>query len=98
MVAFNVVCTYVGTKDLVQEFLAFKTWPLRAGWEVSKMSEKDALAAEPGLVRLRYKYKIEDEFEEPCDEWLDSIEAKCIQILRNYNKLEVKALHRAFAA
>ena len=50
--------------DLVQEFLAFKTWPLRAGWEVSKMSEKDASTAEPGLVRLRYKYKFEDEFRE----------------------------------
>ena len=58
------------------------------------MSEKDTSDTKPGLVRLRYNYK----FGEPCDEWLDSIEAKCIQILRNYNKLEVKALHRAFAA
>jgi hypothetical protein len=41
MVAFNVVCTYVGTRGLVQEYLAFKTWPLRDDWEMPKMSEKD---------------------------------------------------------
>ena len=49
-----------------------------------KKSEKDVSEAEPGLVRLRYKYKFEDEFGEPCDEWLDSIEAKCsLGILAN---------------
>jgi hypothetical protein len=39
------------------------------------MTEKDASDAKPGLIRLRYKYKFEDEFGEPCDEWLDSIDA-----------------------
>jgi hypothetical protein len=28
--AFNVVCTHIGTRDLVHEYLPFKTWPLRA--------------------------------------------------------------------
>jgi hypothetical protein len=64
MVAFNAVYTYVGTRDLVQEYLDFKTWPLRAEWEMPEMSEKDASTTEPGLVRLRYKYKFEDEFRE----------------------------------
>jgi hypothetical protein len=98
MVEFNTVCTYVKTRDLVQEYLAFKTWPLRAKWEMSEMSKKDASVAEPGLVRLRYKYNFEDEFGEPCDEWLDFIESKCNEILRNYSKLEAKAPHCAFAA
>ena len=40
IVAFNVVCTHIGIRDLVQEFLAFKTWPLGAEWEMSKMSKK----------------------------------------------------------
>jgi hypothetical protein len=31
IVAFNVVSTYIGTRDLVQEYLAFKTWPLAFG-------------------------------------------------------------------
>jgi hypothetical protein len=32
-----------------------------------KMSEGDASDAEPGLVRLCYKYRFEDEFGEPSD-------------------------------
>ena len=27
-VAFNTVCTYIGTRDLVQEHIAYKVWPL----------------------------------------------------------------------
>jgi hypothetical protein len=46
-----------------------------------KMSEKHTSDAEPGLVRLQYKYMFEEEFGEPCDEWLDSIEEKCNEIL-----------------
>jgi hypothetical protein len=30
IVAFNAVSTFIGTRDLVQEYLAFKTWPLAA--------------------------------------------------------------------
>jgi hypothetical protein len=26
IIAFNVVCTHIGTRDLVQEHLAFNTW------------------------------------------------------------------------
>jgi hypothetical protein len=59
MVTFNVVCTYIGTRDLVQEFLAFKIWPLRAGLKIPKMSKNDTLSAKPSLVRLGYKYKFE---------------------------------------
>jgi hypothetical protein len=63
-----------------------------------KMSEKNASDVEPGLVRLRYKYKFEDEFGEPSDRWLDYIGVKCNEILGNYSKPEVKALQWAFAA
>jgi hypothetical protein len=79
--SFDAVCTHIGTRDLVQEYLAFKTWPLRAECEMSKMTEKDASDTEPRLIRLCYKYKYEDEFGEPCDEWLDSIEVKCNEIV-----------------
>jgi hypothetical protein len=96
MVAFNVVYTHIGTRDLVQEYLAFKTWPLSVEWDIPNMTEKDASELEPKLIRLRYKYKFEDEFGEPCNEWLDSIQAKCNKILGNYSKAEAKALHRAF--
>jgi hypothetical protein len=34
--AFNTVCTYIGTRDLVQEHIAYKVWPLASEWEMSK--------------------------------------------------------------
>jgi hypothetical protein len=57
MVTFNAVCAHIRTRDLVQEYLAFKTWPLMAEWKMPKMTEKDALDAEPRVIRLYYKYK-----------------------------------------
>jgi hypothetical protein len=92
IVAFNAICTHIRMRDLVQEYLVFKTWPLGAEWDIPKMTEKDASDAEPRPVRLRYKYKFKDEFGEPCDDWLDSIETKCNEIRGNYNKPEVEAL------
>jgi hypothetical protein len=62
------------------------------------MTGKDVSKAEPRPIRLHYKYKFEDEFGEPCNEWLDSIEANCNKILGNYSKAEAEALHRAFVA
>jgi hypothetical protein len=62
------------------------------------MSEKDASNIDPGLIRLRYKCKFEDEFGEPSDGWLDYIEAKCNEIFGNYSKHEIEALQRAFVA
>jgi hypothetical protein len=52
---------------------------------------------ELGLIRLRYKYKFEDGFGEPSDEWLHYIERKHNEILGNYSKPESEALQRAFA-
>jgi hypothetical protein len=90
------VSTHVGTRDLIQEHLAFNTWPLRAEWRRPAMIEKDALEVESGLIRLCYKYKFKDEFGEPCDEWLDGIEDKCNKILGNYSKKEAEALSLTF--
>jgi hypothetical protein len=42
-------------------------------------------------VNLKYSYKFRNQFEEPCDEWLDGI-TKCNEILRNYVKKEYEAL------
>jgi hypothetical protein len=33
-IAFNIVCTYIGTRDLVQEHIAYKIWPLASEWEM----------------------------------------------------------------
>jgi hypothetical protein len=29
--AYNTVCTYIGTRDLVQEHIAYRVWPLSSG-------------------------------------------------------------------
>jgi hypothetical protein len=34
--AFNTVCTYIGTRHLVQEHIAYRVWPLASGWEMPK--------------------------------------------------------------
>lgn len=62
------------------------------------MKEEDASEAEADLVRLRYNYKFEAQFGEPCYEWLDAIEDKCNKILGNYNNKEVETINLTFAA
>jgi hypothetical protein len=54
IVAFNGICTHIWTRHLVQEYLVFKTWPLRAKWEMPKMTEKEASDPEPRLIKLCY--------------------------------------------
>jgi hypothetical protein len=34
--AFNTICTYIGTRDLIQEHIAYRVWPLTNGWEMPK--------------------------------------------------------------
>jgi hypothetical protein len=29
--AFNTICTYISTRDLVQEHIAYRVWPLGSG-------------------------------------------------------------------
>jgi hypothetical protein len=48
--AFNTVCTYIGTRDLVQEHIAYRVWPLAHGWEMPK--ETAAGSSQNGLVYL----------------------------------------------
>jgi hypothetical protein len=32
--AYNTICTYIGTRDLVQEHIAYRVWPVASGWEM----------------------------------------------------------------
>jgi hypothetical protein len=54
-VAFNIVCTYIGTRDLVQEHIAYRVWPLADGWEMPK--ETAAGSSQGGLVYLKYTFR-----------------------------------------
>jgi hypothetical protein len=82
---FWVVAEQIGTRDLIQEYLAYKVFPTLSEWKMPKLKgtkEKNK------LVRLPYRFKFEKLFKGPCQEWLEMIEIMCNEILGNYNKKE----------
>jgi hypothetical protein len=96
LMAFNTVCSYIGTRDLVQEHIAFKVGPLVNEWEMPK--ETDASSSEGGLVYLKYTYCYMNQFGEPEDEWLEAIEAPSEELLGAYTKAENEAMDTSFGA
>jgi hypothetical protein len=92
--AFDIVCSFIGTRDLVQEHIAFRVWPLVEQWEMSK--ETISKSDEGGLVRLKYTFRYEGKFVEPDDDWLKCIEATSDELLGPYSKAEDNALSAAF--
>jgi hypothetical protein len=53
--AFNNVCTFIGTRDLVQQHIAYKVWPLVYDWEMLK--ETVVGSSQGGLVYLKYTFR-----------------------------------------
>ena len=49
-----------------------------------------------GLVRLKYTFRFGDQFDEPDDDWLKSVEATSDELLGSYSKTEDNALSAAF--
>jgi hypothetical protein len=92
--AFGVVCSFIGTRDLVQEHIAFRVWSLVEKWEMPQETIKET--DEGGLVRLKYTFKFGDKFVEPDDDWLKSIETVSDELLGVYSKAEDTALSAAF--
>jgi hypothetical protein len=68
LVAFNTVCSYIDTRDLVQEHIAFKVWPLVSEWEMPK--ETNTSSSGGGLVYLKYTYHYRNQFGKLDDECL----------------------------
>jgi hypothetical protein len=93
-IAFNAVCTYIGTRDLIQENIAYRVWPLANGWEMPK--EATAWSSQGGLVYLKYTFRYRSQFDEPNDDWLDAIEATSDELLGAYMKAEDDAMTTAF--
>ena len=54
--AFGVVCSFIGTRDLVQEHIAFRVWPLAEKWEMPQETIKEA--DEGGLIRFKYTHHL----------------------------------------
>jgi hypothetical protein len=96
LMAFNIVCTYIGTRDLVQEHIAYKVWPLVNGWEMPK--ESATSNNQGGLVYLRYTFQYRSQFDEPNDDWLEAIETTSDELLGAYTKAEDEAMIIAFSA
>jgi hypothetical protein len=90
---FWVVAEHIGTRDLVQEFLAFRVFPTLREWDMPKLKGEKK---KKELVRLPYYYKFKKHFKAPCQEWLDTIEVMCNEILGNYSKKEDQLMTAAF--
>jgi hypothetical protein len=94
--AFGIVCSFIGTRDLVQEHVAYRIWPLVANWEMPKETINNP--HEGGLVRLKYTFRFGDQFDELDDYWLKSVEATSDELLGPYSKTEDNALSVAFGS
>jgi hypothetical protein len=62
-------------------------------WAMPKLEGKKK---EGELVRLPYHYKFKRHFKVPCQEWLDTIEVMCNEILGNYSRKEDQLMTAAF--
>jgi hypothetical protein len=87
---------FIGTRDLVQEHVAYRIWPLIDSWEMPK--ETITNPSEGGLVRLKYTFRFGDQFIEPDDDWLKCVENTSDELLGAYSKSEDNALSAAFGS
>jgi hypothetical protein len=90
---FRVVAEQISTRDLVQEYLANRTYPTSSGWGMPKKKE---VGKKHELVRLAYRFKFEKQFKKHCKEWLDMIETMCNEIHGNYTKKKDQLMTAAF--
>jgi hypothetical protein len=42
--AFNTKCTYIGMRDLIQENIAYRVWPLANGWDMPKEERQQVMS------------------------------------------------------
>jgi hypothetical protein len=60
------------------------------------MPKLEGKKKEGELIRLPYHYKFKKHFKVPCQEWLDTIEVMCNEILGNYSRKEDQLMTAAF--
>jgi hypothetical protein len=92
--AFSTICAFIGTRDLIQEHISFRVWPLVESWDMPK--EITADSSDGGLVRLKYTFRFREKFDERDDDWLKCIEATSDELLGAYSKAKDNALSTAF--
>jgi hypothetical protein len=94
--AFSTVCAFIRTRDLVQEHVAYRIWPLIDNWEMPKGTISNPNKG--GLVRLKYTFRFKDQFIEPDDDWLKCVENTSDELLGAYSMFEDNALSAAFGS
>jgi hypothetical protein len=94
--AFGTVCFFIGIRDLIQEHIAFRVWPLVESREMPKDTITKSSKGE--LVRLKYTFRYGDKFHEPNDDWLKCIEVTSDELLGSYSKAEYNALSTTFGS
>jgi hypothetical protein len=92
--AFSTVCAFIGIRDLIQEHISFRVWPLVESWDMPK--ETTTNSSDGGLVRLKYTFRFREKFDELDDDWLKCIKATSDELLGAYSKAEDNALSAAF--
>jgi hypothetical protein len=90
---FRVIADHIGTRDLVQEFLAFRVFPTLKEWEMPKLKGKRKWGNLFVCLTITNSRK---HFKMPCQEWLDTVEVMCNEILGNYSKKEDQLMTAAF--
>jgi hypothetical protein len=90
---FRVIAEHIGTRDLVQELLAFRVFPTLKEWDMPKLKGEKK---KKELVWLPFYCKFKKHFKVPYQEWLDTIEVMCNEILGNYSKKEDQLMTAAF--
>jgi hypothetical protein len=76
--------------------VAYRIWPLVDNWEMPK--ETISNPNEGGLVRLKYTFRLRDQFIEPDDDWLKCVENTSDELLGAYSKSEDNTLSAAFGS
>jgi hypothetical protein len=78
--AFNTIIKKIGSRDLVQEVLAYNIYPTRTGWKLPK----EVKSKDEELVMLAFYFKEQSSYKSPSVGWLKLIEKKCNQVYGNY--------------
>jgi hypothetical protein len=92
--AFSNVYAFIGTRDIVQEHISYRIWPLVENWDIPK--DTTAESTKGGMIRLKYTFRFRDRFDEPNDDWLKSIEVISDELLGVYSRAEDDALSATF--
>jgi hypothetical protein len=81
--AFSTMYAFIGTRDLIQEHISFRVWPLVESWDMPKETTADS--NEGGLVRLKYTFRFREKFDEQNEDWLKCVEATSDELLGAYS-------------